>query len=284
MYEDKSQIPHSGDAWLILSDNKIVMIEIKNYTSTINKSEIEKMEYDMKHNNIRFCLFLSLNASIQGFRDMDFHTFTHNGNMYFAIIVSHLSNNINKLDLAFIMIRKLIDIMSSPDKFPWIQKKIHDGLNRVNEIISKNYLLRDNFYIMEKSIYSAMDMYHKELRNYQYELEESIKLITEEINSTMAESVNKNKTVKDIMLKHKDKKIYQVVSHLSDIIIKKNWEIKIIDDNKYELYCKDEKIGYFDVQLKKVKIYFILNQLDLTFNAANSKSNNQNLQIIENNL
>jgi len=43
----------------------------------------------------------------------------------------------------------------------------------------------------------------------------------------MAESVNK-KTVKDIMLKHKDKKIYQVVSHLSDIIIKKNWEIKII--------------------------------------------------------
>ena len=78
--------------------------------------------------------------------------------------------------------------------------------------------------------------------------------------------------------------IYQVVSHLSDIIIKKNWEIKIIDDNKYELYCKDEKIGYFDVQLKKVKIYFISNQLDLTFNAANSKSNNQNLQIIENNL
>jgi hypothetical protein len=214
---------------------------------------------------------------------MDFHTFTHNGNMYFAIIVSHLSNNINKLDLAFIMIRKLIDIMSTPDKFPWIQKKIHEGLNRVNEIISKNYLLRDNFYIMEKSIYSAMDMYHKELRNYQYELEETIKLITAEINSTMIESVNK-KTIKDIMLKHKDKKIYQVVSHLSDIIIKKNWEIKIIDDNKYELYNKDEKIGYFDIQLKKVKIYFISNQLDLTFNATNSKINNQNLQIIENNL
>ena len=99
----------------------------------------------------------------------------------------------------------------------------------------------------------------------------------------MIESVNK-KTIKDIMLKHKDKKIYQVVSHLSDIIIKKNWEIKIIDDNKYELYNKDEKIGYFDIQLKKVKIYFISNQLDLTFNDTNSKSNNQNLQIIENNL
>jgi hypothetical protein len=100
----------------------------------------------------------------------------------------------------------------------------------------------------------------------------------------VGKSIRKNKTVKDIMLKHKDKKIYQVVSHLSDIIEKKKWELKIIDDNKYELYNLGEKIGYFDVQLKKVKIYFISNQLDLTFNAANSKINNQNLKIIENNL
>ena len=284
IYEDKSQIPHSGDAWLFLSDNKVVMIEIKNYSNTINKHEIEKMEYDMKYNNIRFCLFLSLNAPIQGFRDMDFHTFTNNGNMFFAIMVSNLSNNINKLDLAFIMIRKLIDIMNSPDKFPWIQKKIHEGLNRVNEIIAKNYLLRDNFYTMEKCIYSAMEVYHKELRNYQYELETTIKLLTEEINSTMEESINKTKIVNDSMLKHKDKKIYKVVSQLSDIIQKKKWEIKTIDDNKYELYNKDEKIGYFEVQLKKVKINFILNQLELILNIGNSKINNQNFKIIENNL
>ena len=284
IYEDKSQIPHSGDAWLFLSDNKVVMIEIKNYSNTINKHEIEKMEYDMKYNNIRFCLFLSLNAPIQGFRDMDFHTFTNNGNMFFAIMVSNLSNNINKLDLAFIMIRKLIDIMNSPDKFPWIQKKIHEGLNRVNEIIAKNYLLRDNFYTMEKCIYSAMEVYHKELRNYQYELETTIKLLTEEINSTMDESINKTKIVNDSMLKHKDKKIYKVVSQLSDIIQKKKWEIKTIDDNKYELYNKDEKIGYFEVQLKKVKINFILNQLELILNIGNSKINNQNFKIIENNL
>jgi hypothetical protein len=137
---------------------------------------------------------------------------------------------------------------------------------------------------MEKCIYSAREVYHKELRNYQYELETTIKLLTEEINSTMDESINKTKIVKDSMLKHKDKKIYKVVLQLSDLIQKKKWEIKTIDDNKYELYNKDEKIGYFEVQLKKVKINFILNQLELILNIGNSKINNQNFKIIENNL
>jgi hypothetical protein len=199
-------------------------------------------------------------------------------------MVSNLTNNISKLDLAFNMIRKLIEIMNTPDKFPWIQKKIHEGLNRVNEIIAKNYLLRDTFYTMEKSIYSAMDVYHKELRNYQYELEESIKLLTEEINSTMVESIQKKRTVKDIMIKHKDKKIYPIVAHLSDLIEKKKWEVKTTDDNKYDLYNKGQKIGQFEVQLKKAKINFISNQLELTFNAGSSKINNQNLKIIETSL
>lgn len=281
LYEDKSNVAHSGDAWLLLPDSKIVMVESKNYTNTINKNEIIKMEYDMKHNNIRFCLFLSLNAPIQGFRDMDFHTFTHNGDIYFAIMVSNLTNNISKLDLAFNMIRKLIEIMNTPEKFPWIQKKIHEGLNRVNEIISKNYLLRDNFYIMEKSIYSAMDVYHKELRNFQYELEETIQLLTKEINSTMDDSIQKQETIREILIKHKDKKIYSVISHLGDLIEKKNWTMLIIDDNKYDLYNKDQKIGHFEVQIKKAKITFISNQLELSFIAGNNESNNTNLKIIE---
>jgi len=284
LYEDKSHVAHSGDAWLLLPDSKIVMVESKNYTNTINKNEIIKMEYDMKHNNIRFCLFLSLNAPIQGFRDMDFHTFTHNGEMYFAIMVSNLTNNISKLDLAFNMIRKLIEIMNTPEKFPWIQKKINEGLNRVNEIIAKNYLLRDNFYTMEKSIYSAMDVYHKELRNFQYELEETIQLLTKEINSTMDDSIQKQETIREILLKHKDKKIYSVISHLGDLIEKKNWTMSIIDDNKYDLYNKNQKIGHFEVQIKKAKITFISNQLELSFIAGNNESNNKNLKIIESSL
>ena len=42
-FEKKNHIPHSGDAWLYLPDDKIIMIESKNYTTTVNKDEILKL-------------------------------------------------------------------------------------------------------------------------------------------------------------------------------------------------------------------------------------------------
>jgi len=282
IYEDKSKVDHCGDAWVFLPDMKRILVEIKNYTNTINKGEVEKMENDMKFNHIRFSLFLSLNAQIQGFRDMDFHTFSHNGETYFSILVSNLSNDICKLDLAFSMIRKLIELMSNPDKFPWIQNKIKENLSRVNEIVSKNYLLRENFYILEKSIHSSLDIYHKEIRDYQYEMEIAVQKLTQDINSTMDQSlVEKVATTKDLIVIHNKKKIYSVVSHIGDIIEKKKWELKINKENKYDIFIKNELIGSFEVQLKKTTLNFPKIQLDLIFNAGNNKQNSQNLILLE---
>ena len=290
IYEDKSGCAHCGDAWICLPNNEKIMIEAKNYTNTINKSEVEKMEYDMKFNNIKFCLFLSLNAPIQGFREMDLYTFSHNGETYFTIMVSNISNDISKLDLAFSMIRKLMELFNDTEKFPWIQKKIQDNLNKVNEIVNKNYILRDNFYTLEKSIHSSLDLYHKQIRDYQYELEQLIKQLTIEINSTVINSIEENKKivhnfglVKEQLLLHKDKKIYPVISHISDLIEKKKWTIKEISGNKYDILNKGEKIGTFEIAIKKATIYFHDDQLDLIFNAGSVKQNNQNLKILETN-
>jgi hypothetical protein len=281
-YEDKSGVAHSGDAWIYLPDKEKIMIEAKNYTKTINKDEVEKMEYDMKFNNIKFCLFLSLNAPIQGFREMDLHTFTHNDETYFGIMVSNLSNDISKLDLAYTMIRKLMELFNNSQKFPWIQKKIKENLNKVNEIVTKNYVLRDSFYTMEKSIQASMDIYHKNIRDYQYEMEQLIKSFTNEINITINESI-KEVSTKDILLIHKTKKIYPVVSHISDLIEKKKWNLIETSKNKYDLLNKGTKIGTFEVALNKATINFPNNQLDLIFNAGNNKQNSQNLKILETN-
>jgi len=282
LYEDKSGVAHSGDAWIYLPDKEKIMIEAKNYTKTINKDEVEKMEYDMKFNNIKFCLFLSLNAPIQGFREMDLHTFTHNDETYFGIMVSNLSNDISKLDLAYTMIRKLMELFNNSQKFPWIQKKIKENLNKVNEIVTKNYVLRDSFYTMEKSIQASMDIYHKNIRDYQYEMEQLIKSFTNEINITINESI-KEVSTKDILLIHKTKKIYSVVSHISDLIEKKKWNLIETSKNKYDLLNKGTKIGSFEVALNKATINFPNNQLDLIFNAGNNKQNSQNLKILETN-
>jgi hypothetical protein len=283
IYEDMSKVDHSGDAWVILPNKEKVLIEAKNYTKTISQKEIDKMENDMKFNHIRFALFLGLNQPVQGFRDMDFHSFTHNNELYFAIIVSNLSNDIAKLDLAFSMIRKLMELLNTPEKFPWIQTKIKEDLNKVNDIINKNYLLRDNFNILDKSINASLDIYHQQIRDYQYEMELIIKDLTKNINSTMSDSIEIKKTIKDTINIHKTKPIYSVISTIGDTLEKKKCELKNIADNKYEIYIKGIKIAKFDIQTKKAIINFHNNQLDLTFITGNKKQNSANLKILETN-
>jgi len=283
MYEDKSGVAHSGDAWITLGNNDKIMIESKNYTTTVGKSEIEKMEYDMKFTNIKFCLFLSLNAPVQGFKEMDIHSFVHNGENYFAIIVSNITNDICKLDLAFSMIRKLQSLLNTPEKFPWIVKRLQENLDKVNEITTKNYVLRDSFYVMEKQMHTSLDNYHKVIRDYQYEMEVLVKHLTEEINQTLANSLEQKKSIKDQMSIHKEKKIYSIISHISDIMEKKKWKLKELEANKYELLNNGEKVGSFEISLKKAAINFPNNKIDLIFDAGNTKQNSQNLKILETN-
>ena len=49
------------------------------------------------------------------------------------------------------------------------------------------------------------------------------------------------------------------------------------------MFNKDTKLGSFEITLKKAVINFPHNQLDLIFNAGNSKQNSQNLKILETN-
>jgi hypothetical protein len=89
-FEKTNHIPHSGDAFLTIGDNMKIMLEIKNYQTTVNKDEITKLEYDMIYNNIRWSLMTSFNSSIQGMKELDLHTFTNNNTTYFIIMISNL--------------------------------------------------------------------------------------------------------------------------------------------------------------------------------------------------
>jgi hypothetical protein len=224
-----------------------------------------------------------MNASVQNFRDMDFHTFTHNNETYFTIIVSNMANEISKLDLAFMMMRKIIELFNKPEQFPWIQKKIHDNLNKINEIINKNYILRDNFNDMEKIIYKSLDVYHKNLRDYQYDMEVVIKQLTHDINTTLVESIEKNETINDIFGIHKKKIIYPLLSKIGDMFEKKKWGVKENSENKYIIFYNNDEIGNIDIQLKKIIIKLSNNQTTLIFDNTNLQQNNSNLQIIDSN-
>lgn len=280
-FDRKSQTAHSGDAWLILPDNTIVILESKNYTTTVNKDEILKLQNDMIENYIKWGIMISFNSQIQGFRELDYHTFIHNNETYSIIMISNLANNISKLDLGLQIIRKLILQLNDKINFPWIVNDINSSLVELNDIVKKNYQLRDLYYSMERDIQKSLSSYHIKLRDYQYEIELKITEITNKINSTMNKSDIVNVNSPDLLKLHQDKKISTLLSRLLDVINENKWEVEVKEYNLWKVNYKDEIIAEIKIQLKKIIINIINNDLIITLNLGKDKENLLNLELIK---
>ena len=287
IYEKMNHVPHSGDAWLILNNNKKIIIESKNYTTTINKDEINKLQYDMIYNNIKWGLLVSLNSSIQGVKDLDIITFIHNNENYTIITISNLINDLNKLDLSIQILRKLIITLDDYKSFPWILKDITYNLNELNEIINKNYILRDQFYILEKDIHKSLNLYYTILRDYQYDLDKKINNIIIKIQNSMEESINiindNDIIYNKILSLYKSKKIFLILSKLLDVLKIKNCKLIDSSDNEYYIInYNNNDIGKIRIQLKKIIIIFFISDFIINLHIDTEKSNIYNLNIINN--
>jgi hypothetical protein len=280
-FDRKSHTAHSGDAWLILPDNTIIILESKNYATTINKDEVLKLQNDMIENYIKWGIMISFNSQIQGFRELDYHTFIHNNETYSIIMISNLSSNISKLDLGLQIIRKLILQLNDKLNFPWLVNDINNSLIELNDIVKKNYQLRDLYYIMERDIIKSLSSYHIRLRDYQYEIEQKITEITNKINSTMLKSDIIQVNNHDLLKLYQDKKILPLLSRLLDLINEKNWEIKAKDNNIWEINYKNEINGEIKIQLKKIIINITTNDLIISLNLGKDKENIRNLELIK---
>lgn len=279
-YEKKNHIPHSGDAWLYLPDNKIIMLESKNYTTSIKKEEINKLEFDMITNNIKWSLLISLNSSIQGMKELDFYTFNHNNETFSIIMISNLSSDLHKLDLGVQIIRKLINIFNNINDFPWIIHDVNQSLIELNNIMKKNYILRDSFYNMEKEIINSLSVYHVHIRNYQYELEQIILEITNKINNTMKKSIDCidfNINI-ELLNNYKSFKIYNILIKIIDVFYSKKW---IINIDTFKIYNNNIEIGYIKIQHNKILIFNIKNDITINFNKNKDLENYKNLELLE---
>ena len=256
-FERKSQVAHSGDAWLYLPDNKIIMLESKNYTTVVNKDEILKLQSDMINHHIRYGLLISFNSLIQGMKEMDLYTFIHNKETYSIICISNLSNDLHKLDLGIQILRKLINHLDLSES-DWIFKDINQGLTELNQIIQKNYVLKDSFYNMEKEMHKLLANYHITLRDYQYEIENKIKEIIGKINNDSSE------THIEILNKYKDKKILSLLDRFIDIVKIKKLDFAYDEDADKWIINKNAKyIGFFKIQTKKILLKFVDNEYKL---------------------
>jgi len=262
--ENKAKTPHSGDAWLTFPDGKKIMLESKNYNYRVNKDELDKMENDMITNYMKFGIFISWCSTVQNRKDLDIHTFYHNGETYLIIVISNLSVDINKLDLAIQLTRKLLINFTDMKSFPWLIDDIKDNLGKLEGLINKNFKLRDKFYGMSNVITESLNNYYLYMREYQYDIEKNIKEIVDSIDSTIKESIKTNGTLnpnikkftssKKWLLKYKKEKMYQVLEAIHDCLKKNKIYVLPSDDKdiQVEMIKESEKIGTIKIQKKKV--------------------------------
>ena len=284
-FERMSGVNHSGDGWLYIN-KKRVMVESKNYNSCVGKEEVNKLERDMISNNIRWGLMISFNSRIQGMKELDFHRFEHNNELYSVIMVSMLSSDYCKLDLGLGILRKLIDVL---DVCVSVGNVKMDELSlllcELNETLNRNYLLRDSYYNMERDMNKLMSNYHVILRDYQYEMDKKTKDILNKLSDNIYENMNEDNDIcNNILEKNKGSKNFVVISRILDIVEKKGWVLKMYVKCKNEFLVKtgddiDGKV-HVKIQLKKVVVHIVSRDIVLSLNVGKEKENLENLNIL----
>ena len=267
-YKDTSHIARSGDGWLTFSDNKIVMLESKNYNINVPMDEVFKMERDMKEHNIKWGLFVSWNSGVVSKREFDIHVFNHQGGTYTIVMISNLARDESRLDLGIQVLNNLRKRFDNITKFPWIVSNISDDLNELNEIVNMNYILKDKFQVVESSIRSILSGYYNNLREYDYKIVKKTRDILSKIESTMEESIiNSLDTYDNILDKFRDKKIFIILLKILNNLKKIGWNLKEVDDEfrlfKINSDKDDEDIGKIKVYVKKVLL--VIDKLSLSF-------------------
>jgi hypothetical protein len=228
-FEAKNQTAHSADAWLHLPDNQIIMLESKNYTNAVSKKELDKFEADMITHNIHWGILISFNSPISGMRELDYYVFTHNKQTYVIFIISNIQNvdDFHRLlDLGLQLMRRHIQLDKQHIKLDYVVHDITAALTDLHKLIAENNTLRDAFYTMEREIHKSTNEYYGILRNYQYEIDTTIRHIIQKVDVIMCDSAQ---SIMDGLYNGigttPNKEIANIVTRIIDTCIPKGWKL-----------------------------------------------------------
>jgi hypothetical protein len=220
---------------------------------------------------------------IQGMKEFDFYTSYHNNELYSIIMISNLANDINRLDMAIQISRKLMNQIEDLPKFPWIVEDITKTLYELNEISKKNYSIRDAFHNFESEISKQSTKFYMILREYQLDIEMKITQLITKIEATMNNSIETKKINRyDIITSYiDDNKKLTILSQLIDITDKKNWIILNEATNLWNILHNNNKIGTIKVQTKKIIVTIDINDITIVFHNDMDVQIKKNLKIFK---
>ena len=262
---------HSGDGILEIGqgeNNNKIMVEIKNYNHSVDINEVNKFVDDLITKNISIGVFISIKTSISNHKPFDFMEFTKNEKKYFIIFISNINEEMSRLEASFLLAINILNIIQKNNNV--IDKDIINAINEIENIIDDSKKIKNNFNVLENCIVSSLNTFHKELRDYEYELEKKIKQLIYKVNLNNIPQISF-----DQFSKHKD---FHLLNKILEIIKENNIQVENIenDENSFNLLKNNEEIG--NIKKQKNKTLVKVESLLLTFDEKN-KFNDKNFNI-----
>ncbi len=255
---------HSGDGWLYLPNNSIIMIESKNYTSSVNKDEVIKMENDMKTHKIKLGIFISWQSNINNYKQIDFNIFEHNKEQYFIVMISKFTENFQVLDIAI----KLLIKISKSNLINFTKNNAFESIKTEIEnlqiILKTNTKLLDNYNLLNKNIKESLNLFEKQLRDYHYDIENILNSIVYKLNNNITSAIEVSKY--NFLDKYKKRKIYHILKKIVENISIEKIKYKESKNNIILIKQKKKEIGTIKIFKSKVTLCFNkLSNINFTF-------------------
>ena len=259
-YQKTGEIDHEGDGLLTFNNGVEVLVEIKNYTTIINDTEINKFTNDMKTTKRKLGLFISLTTKINKMKIIDLKTFSYENEEYYQFYISQLSEDLHRLEVGVLLLQLLSEHKNTNNKQLILDTNIKNKLNELIDQINDNEKLRCTFLVTEKEIRNSLNNFYQKLRDNHLDMENKIKNIFTYLEDSNIINLPNEIPENKLLELHKKSKIINTLKKIIDYLHKNNIkytesEKEMIIDNIGNIKIYKEKI-----ELKtKSKLVFIIN-------------------------
>lgn len=238
---------HEADLQLKGDDFPNIMIESKNYTTTIQNKEIEKFKYDMRRTSSDYGVFFSFNSKISGKKNMDIEQFDDNK---FILYVSNIGFNDDIVIMTISVLKTLSKINSSCKNYiskSIVKDKISSIINSLNKLPTLHSDLSKARTVLveeEKIIRRSLDNIHIAYIS----TESSMKKIIQDIERDIYCHISEFDDIEYIQVENIENLLINIdiakKDHVRDILTQ-------INSKKYKVSICDTKPHIYDIYMPR---------------------------------
>jgi len=248
-YQQTGEIDHSGDGLITLNNGSEILVEIKNYSTTINDDEINKFTHDMKVTKRKFGLFISLGTKINKMKIIDLKTFIYENDIYYQFYISNLNEDLHRLEVGILLLQVLSEYNNQQIKEFILDESIKDKLNLLIEQINDNEVLRGCFLDTEKEIRNSLNIFYQKLRDNHMNMENKIKNIFTCLKDNNIINLPDDIKENELLIKYKNTKICNILKKTIDYLNTKSIDYTCLDK---EIILKD--VGNIKILKEKIEL------------------------------